>query len=153
MSSNILVSRKYTRKIINIEQIKVKKTFNSGRKLIGDTEDNILLKSIKMTGQPIHDILVRPILRTRVKKGKIKKTYELVVGGRRLEVMILNSARFIHFEIPNKYVNLHVKAIRRENMKSTTLARKIYLQWLEEVEKEDGIIQELDAELNRLKYS
>lgn len=355
----MLQAKKFTRKLIAIECIKVDNKHTKGREWIGDKKDNILLKSIKMTGQPIHDIIVRPILRTRVKKGKIKKTYKLVVGGRRLEVMIkagkkkvpcivlhnlseldamtlsfdenrgrknfsdyqimnkvtewlkmlmnskqtgneteeenkkvrreciqeiadngfggktsdiyrilqtvnlpmrlqtfikeprertrkelaflkkqkikmdfkmdfktmsiiekifsnlsgappsektekicdliqsfgldeenyknrnrvlrnvrnklkqeslenvkkevaretnipplkVDSAKYIHYEIPDEYVKLHVKAIRSQNLKSTTLARKVYLQWLEEIENEDDKIQELETELNRLKYN
>lgn len=356
-SSNVLGSRRYTRKIINIELIKVKMSFNKGREWIGDAQDHILLRSIKMTGQPIHDIIVRPILKSSVKKGKNKKIYDLLVGARRLEAMKktgkkkvpcivlhnvseldamalsfaenigrkdfsdyqkmtrvtewlnllmnsekiekgienkrirresiqeianigfggktsdvyrilqtanlpwklqtfikeptertkeeiaylkkqkikrdfkidfktmsiiekissnlsgappeektekiceliatfgldeenykkrnsvlrsvrdklkqksfedvttevkkemkkiapnLDSAKFIHYEIPDEYVKLHVKAIRSQNLKSTTLARKVYLQWLEEIENEDVKIQELETELNRLKYS
>lgn len=353
--SNIFGSRRYTRKLIDIELIKVKMSFNKGRGWIGDSQDHILLKSIKMTGRPIHDIIIRPILRTSVKKGKIKKTYELVVGARRLEIMrkagkkripciiiynlselnvmalsfaenvgrkdfsdyqktirvaewlnllmnskksdkenkrirrkaiqeianigfggktgdvyrilqtaklprnlqnlikepmertkeeiaylkkhkikmdfrmdfksmsiiekifcnfcgappsektekifeiivsfglddknyknrnsVLRSVRdklkkktfdvvmtevkkemidftpkidtvkYIHYEIPNEYVKLHVNAIQRENIKSTTLARQVYLKWLEEAVKEDDRIQELETELNRIKYS
>ena len=49
-------------------------------------------------------------------------------------------------------MDLQLQAINRENIKSTTLARKIYLQRLKEMSIKDNTIQKLEVELNRLKY-
>lgn len=91
----------------------------------------------------------------RVRDKLKQKSFENVEEEVKKELNIsppnLDPAKFIHYEIPNEYMNLHVKAVRQQNIKSTTLARKVYLQWLEDITKEDEKIQELEAELNRLK--
>ena len=93
----------------------------------------------------------------RVRDQLKQKSYENVKSAVKKEMNIssynLEPARFIHYEIPNQYMNLHVKAIKLKNIKSTTLARKVYLQWLESMAEQDDKLQELELELNRLKCS